>query len=321
MKVLRDPLGQDETPRGSVLSIGNFDGVHIGHQTVLGQVAERAEDLGVASALMTFDPHPVKLLRPHEAPALLTTIDQRISLLARTGLDYALVVPFTHKVARMEAIEFIRQVLVERLAVRQVMIGANFRFGADRRGDVDLLVEAGREYGFEAAAWPTVEVDGTSVSSTRVRESVRQGRMTEARRLLGRVVFGDGRVRVGKRLGRRLGFPTLNIELDNELHPAEGVYVTAVSIPSFNRVFPGVTNVGVRPTVYENSHLTIESHLLDFTADVYDERVRIFFLRRLRDEQTFPSTMQLMAQIRKDVDEARLWLLANPLESMQLVLE
>jgi riboflavin kinase/FMN adenylyltransferase len=320
VEVLRDPLGRDEPPRGAVLSIGNFDGVHVGHQTVLRQVAERAEDMGVPSALMTFDPHPIKLLRPHEAPALLTTIDQRVSLLARTGIDVALVVPFTHKVARMEAMDFVERILVERLAVRQVLIGANFRFGADRRGDVDLLVEAGRRFGFEAAAWPTVSVGESTVSSTRVRTAVRTGDVAGAREMLGRAVFGDGRVQVGKRLGRRLGFPTLNIELENELFPAEGVYVTAVYIPSFDRVFPGVTNVGVRPTVYENSHLVIESHLLDFTADVYDERVRIFFLERLRDERAFASPMQLMAQIQQDVEAARLWLLNHPLESLDLLL-
>lgn len=302
-----------------VLSIGNFDGFHIGHQTVIAKAVDRARELGVPAGLMTFDPHPVKLLRPAQAPRLLTTIEQRLEVLAPSGLDVVAIVPFTHHVARMQANDFIESVLVERLAVREVYIGANFRFGADREGDVDLLVEQGRRLGFSAEAWPTVELDGEVVSSTRVRSAVQRGDVEAAGRLLGRVVFGDGRVMVGKRLGRKLGFPTLNIELENELYPAEGVYVTAVYIPSFQRVFPSVTNIGVRPTVYENSGVTVESHLMDFSADVYDERVRIFFFRRIRPEKTFGSTLQLMSQVGRDVEEARMWHLTHPMETLNLV--
>jgi len=319
VQVLRDPLGVDEPPRGSVLSIGNFDGVHVGHQAVLRHVVERARSEGTVAAAMTLDPHPVKVLRPKEAPSLLSTLAQRLQLIARTGIDTTLVLPFTHALSRMEASEFVRRVLVERLGIREVYIGKNFRFGADRQGDVDLLVRAGEELGFVAAGAPIVEVDGAVVSSSRVRQAVKLGRVGEAWRMLGRAVYGDGEVAVGRRLGRKLGFPTLNTEVDNDLAPGRGVYVTAVHIPSFGRTFPSVTNVGVRPTVYENSCTTIESHLLDFKADVYRERVRVFFLHRLRDEQVFQTAPKLMAQIRKDVEATRLWFLQKPLENLELI--
>lgn len=320
MEVLRDPLGNDDPPRGGVLSIGNFDGVHRGHQAVLSHVVARAHTLAVGALAMTFDPHPVKLLRPADAPRLVTTLDQRLALIARTGIETCLLVPFTHRVARMTAEDFVRDVLVDRFAVQEVYIGKNFRFGADRGGDVELLTRMGNELGFRAASSPIVEYGGGVVSSTRVRQAVTDGRVEEAAGLLDRAVFIDGLVLEGKRLGRTLGFPTLNIEIENELPPDRGVYVTAVHIPSFDRVFPAVTNIGVRPTIYQNSLTTIESHLLDFTADVYREHVRLFFLQRLREEHTFDSPTQLMAQIRLDVAASRAYFEQHPVDNLPLVL-
>jgi riboflavin kinase/FMN adenylyltransferase len=320
VEVLRDPLGLDEPPRGALLSIGNFDGVHIGHQTILRHVAERSREQGTVAAAMTLDPHPVKLLRPRQAPKLVTTLDQRLQLIERTGIQTCLVLPFTHRVARMSAEDFVRDVLVRRLAVREVYIGANFRFGNDRGGDVDLLKRMGRELGFDAAGAPTVQTGGKVVSSTRVRGAIADGRVGEAAELLGRFAYVDGNVLEGKRLGRKLGFPTLNVEWENELIPNRGVYITATHIPSFNRTFPSVTNLGVRPTVYENSIATMESHLLDFTGDVYRERVRLYFLDRVRDEQHFDSTTQLMSQIHRDVQSTRDWFAVRPVDSLNLVL-
>lgn len=320
MEVLRDPLGSDEPPRGAVLSIGNFDGVHLGHQAVLSHVVERAHSLGVPAMAMTFDPHPIKLLRPADAPRLVTTLDQRLALIGRTGIETCLLLPFTHRVSRMTAASFVHDVLVERLAVQEVYIGRNFRFGADRGGDVELLTRMGEELGFRAASSPIVEHGGAVVSSTRVRQMVSEGRVEEAAGLLGRSVFIDGRVLEGKRLGQTLGFPTLNIEVENELIPDHGVYVTAAHIPSFDRTFRAVTNIGVRPTIYQNSATTVESHLLDFTADVYRERVRLFFLRRLREERAFASTTHLMAQIRQDVEASRVFFEERPVGNLPLVL-
>jgi len=318
--IYRDPIGNDDPPRGSVLSIGNFDGVHIGHQAVLRHVVARGAELAATAAAMTLDPHPVKLLRPRQAPLLVTTLAQRLQLIERTGIEAALVVPFTHRLARQSAADFVRDVLVGRLRIREVYIGANFRFGADRGGGVELLREMGRELGFTAASAPTVEHAGKVVSSTRLRRALADGDISLAVGLLGRHPFVDGEVLEGKRLGRRLGFPTLNLGWENELIPKLGVYVTAVHIPSFGRTFPSVTNIGVRPTVYENSMVTMESHLLDFTADVYRERVRLFFLERVRDELHFASTTQLMLQVSRDVAVARVWCAAHPLDSLELVL-
>ena len=320
MKVFRDPLGSDEPPRGAVLTIGNFDGVHLGHQAILRYVVNRADGLGTVASAMTLEPHPVKLLRPRVAPRLLSNLDQRLELIQRTGIEVALVVPFTHRLARMPAEDFVKDVLVDRLAIEEVYIGANFRFGADRGGDVALLEKMGGDLGFKAAASPIVEVDGGVVSSTRVRQAVADGRVDEAASMLGRHVFIDGCVLEGKRLGRKLGFPTLNIEVDNEIEPSRGVYITAVHIPSFGRTFASVTNVGTRPTVYENSILTIETHLFDFTADVYRESVRLFFLKRVRDEVSFPSTVQLMAQIQQDVEASRLFFFQNNIEELGLII-
>ncbi len=319
MQVLYDPLGNEEPPRGAVLSIGNFDGVHLGHQAVLRLMVTRALELGSISAVMTFDPHPLRILRPREAPQLIATPQQRLELMKREGIEVAMVLPFTHRLARMSAEDFVRRVLVERLQVREVYIGNNFRFGADRGGDVDLLASMGRQLGFQAAGFPTVAVDDDMVSSTRLRKDISAGRVEQAWRLLGRPMFVDGEVFRGERLGRKLGFPTLNIAPENELFPCKGVYVTVVHIPSFSRVFPSVTNVGVRPTLYENYCTTVESHLLDFTADVYKETVRLYFLKRLRDEQVFQSTLQLVAQVRRDVEATRLWFLQHPVEGMELI--
>jgi riboflavin kinase/FMN adenylyltransferase len=320
VEVYRDPLGLDEPPRGCVLSIGNFDSVHVGHQAVLRHAVDRSREVGTRAAALTLDPHPVKLLRPREAPLLVTTLEQRLQLIGLTGIHAALVLPFTHRLARSPAEKFVRDVLVGRLQIREVYIGANFRFGADRGGDVGLLQRMGRELGFSAASAPTVEVGGVVVSSTRVRAALADGRVGEMVDLLGRYTFVDGRVLEGKRLGRTLGFPTLNIEWENELTPKQGVYLSAVHIPSFGRTFAAVTNIGVRPTVYENSVVTIESHLLDFTGDVYGEPVRLFFLERLRDERHFASTTQLMVQIRRDVGAAREWFERKPVGELDLVL-
>jgi len=319
MQVLRDPLGNDDPPRGAVLTIGNFDGVHIGHQAILSRVVERSEALGTVAAAMTFDPHPLKLLHPKAAPRLMTTMAERLQLLEKQRVEVALVVPFTHSLARMRAVDFVRRVLVDRLAVREVLIGENFFFGADREGDVHLLERLGEELGFQAHGVPPVVLGHEVVSSTRIRQEIARGHVDAVWELLGRPLFIDGQVFQGERLGRRLGFPTLNTAVENELYPAHGVYVTVVHIPSFGRAFAAVTNIGVRPTVYENYSTTIESHLLDFTADLYNERVRIFFVRRIRDEKVFSSTMALVAQIRRDVQSARDWFSEHPVSTLDLV--
>ncbi|MGC8917034.1 MAG: bifunctional riboflavin kinase/FAD synthetase [Thermoanaerobaculum sp.] len=305
MEVIRDPSPWTELPRGGVVSIGNFDGVHRGHQQLLQQAVARARELAVPAIGVTFWPHPEKVLRPDSGMKLLTTREQKRELLARTGLDVLVELTFTKEFAATTADSFARGFLHGRLRPAEVHLGFNFRFGQGRQGDVAFLEALGGELGFQVRGMPPVEDAGGPVSSSRVRQVVAVGRVEEARELLGRYFFVDGKVSLGKRLGRRLGFPTLNVDPENQLLPANGVYITATFIGSFARLFPGVTNVGVRPTLYDNHRLMVETHLLDFTADVYREPVRLFFLHRLRDEMRFPDVLALTAQVQADILKAR----------------
>jgi len=320
MQVLRDPLGSEQPPRRGVLSIGNFDGVHLGHQAVLRHLVERARALATVPIVMTFEPHPVKLLRPGEAPRLLSTLDQRLQLIAREGIEVCLVVEFTHALARMTADDFMQQVLVDRLEIREVYIGRNFRFGADRGGSVDLLVRRGRELGFSAGAALPVRVLGEVVSSSRVRHEVETGRVGLAWSLLGRPVFLDGTVVVGRRLGRSLGFPTANLELANELLPKQGVFVTAIHLPHSDRILGSVTNIGTRPTVSAAAGCAVETHIFDLDEDLYGQPARLYLLERLRDERSFGSLEELSAQIAQDASQARQWLGRRPPDGLDLTL-
>lgn len=319
MEILYTLGTSSDLPRGGVVTIGNFDGVHLGHQALLAETVARARELGVPAVGLTFDPHPERVLRPESGLKLLSTRAQRAQLVGRSGIDALVELVFDRRLAAMSAAEFAREYLHRRLAVREVRLGASFRLGAGREGDVDALSVASLELGFGVVGVSPVVLNDEPVSSTRVRREVARGHVEEAWRLLGRTYFVDGRVSVGKRMGRRLGFPTINIEVENELLPAHGVYITGVHLPSFGRVFGSVTNIGVRPTVYERSAVTVECHVVDFNADVYREDVRLFFLRRLRDERLFSSSMELVAQIRRDVEAARLHFLGHALPDSSLV--
>jgi len=320
VEVIRDPTPSTDLPAGGLVTVGNFDGVHRGHQLLVREAVARATELDVPAVVLTFFPHPEKVLRPESGIRLLTTRNQKAQLLERLGVETLVEIGFTREFAATPADEFARAFLHDRLRPREVRIGANFRFGAGRQGDLEFLKAMGAELGFEVAGVDPVMDNGDAISSTRVRRRVAEGDVGEAWRLLGRPYFVDGDVFSGERMGRQIGFPTINVKLANELPPAQGVYVTAVHIPSFGRVFPSVTNYGVRPTVYEDYPATLESHLLDFTADVYEEPVRVFFLKRLRAEMVFPNSMALTAQIRSDVDAARSYLAATELPSELLIL-
>jgi riboflavin kinase/FMN adenylyltransferase len=294
--------------------------VHLGHQAVLRHLVGRARALETVPVAMTFEPHPVKLLRPDEAPRLLSTLDQRLQLIAREGIEVCLVVEFTRELARMSAEDFIRSVLVDRLAIQEVYIGRSFRFGADRGGSVDLLVRRGQELGFSAGAARPVRVQGEVVSSSRVRHEVAAGRVGTAWSLLGRPVFLDGTVVRGRRLGRTLGFPTANLEPANELLPRPGVFVSAIQLPETGRVLGSVTNIGTRPTVGGGGSCSVETHVLDIDEDLYDQPVRLFLLDRLRDERSFASLDELAGQISRDTGQARAWLARHRLDRIELVL-
>lgn len=305
MQVFRDPLASSDLPRESVVTIGNFDGVHRGHRAILEKAVSRARATERPAVAITFEPHPLKVLRPELAPKMIQTLAQKEEGLEAIGIDALLVVPFTRDFSLTEPEEFVREFLVGRLAVAEVVLGAHFAFGRGKRGNLELLAALGAGYGFAAGAVPEVIHEGIPISSTRIREAIADGKIAEANAMLGRPHALDGLISRGDRMGRRIGYPTINLAAENELSPADGVYFSRVYFKSFDRQFACVTNIGRRPTVYEDYETTIESYILDFSSDVYGERIRLFFLDRLREERTFPSMMELTAQIGRDIEATR----------------
>ena len=305
MHVIRDPLQSSDLPRGGVATIGNFDGVHLGHRRILETVVARARETHKPSIAITFDPHPIAVLRPDQAPPRLQTLRQKEEEIESLGVEWLLVIPFTRDFSLTEPEDFARDFLGRRLGVSEIFLGAHFAFGRGKRGDLALLERLSGECGFAAEGVPEVIHDGLPISSTRIREALGRGDVALARALLGRDYGIDGIVARGDRRGRKIGYPTINLAPENELFPSDGVYVTRIGIRSFGRRFDSVTNVGRRPTVYEDFSTTIETYVFDFSADVYGERVRLFFLERLRDERKFPSVMALTEQIGRDIEAAR----------------
>jgi riboflavin kinase/FMN adenylyltransferase len=312
MLVLHDPLRQTDLPRGCVATIGNFDGMHVGHQQIVRGIVERAQELGRPSAVITFHPHPLTIVAPDRVPKQIITLAQKEELLRELGVDAMLVVPFSHEFSRWTADRFIDEFLVAALQVKEVRIGRDFGFGAGREGNLEKLAAAGLRSGFDVLGIDDVRVRGIRISSSIVREAIAKGRLRIVTHALGRTYFVDGRVATGRKLGRKLGFPTVNVDPANELYPEGGVYVTTCRFESFDRSFEGVTNVGVRPTLYENYARTIESHILDFDSNVYGDTVRLYFHKLLRREQQFRSALELTNQIRLDITRARTYFLQHP---------
>ena len=307
MLVLHDPLRQTDLPRGCIATIGNFDGMHVGHQAIIRGVVERAREQQRPSAVITFNPHPLSIVAPDRVPKQILTIAQKEELIADLGVDALLIVPFTHDFSRWPAERFINEFLVNALQVKEVRIGRDFCFGAGRTGNLEMLKASGAQHGFAVEGAEDVRVHGIRVSSSLVRDAIRKGAMRTVSLALGRTYFIDGRVATGRRLGRKIGFPTVNVDPANELFPGSGVYVTTSRFESFQRSFESVTNIGVRPTLYENYATTIESHIFDFDSNVYDDTVRVYFHVLLRREQQFPSALELTNQIRKDIQRSREW--------------
>jgi riboflavin kinase/FMN adenylyltransferase len=305
LRVLRDPLRASDLPRGGIVTIGNFDGVHLGHRRILEAAVARAKESGRPSVAVTFEPHPLAVLRPDHAPRRIQTLRQKEEAIEALGIDSLLVIPFTRDFSLTEPEAFVRDFLGERLAASELVLGHHFAFGRGKRGDLALLKRLGPECGFDAWGVEEVIEGGEPVSSTRIRDAISKGRLAEANAMLGREYFLEGIVSRGERVGRKIGYPTINLAPENELHPADGVYVTRIEISSFGRRFDSVTNIGRRPTVYQDFSTTIETYVLDFTSDVYGERVRLFFHERLREERTFPSVMALTEQIGRDIESTR----------------
>lgn len=288
--------------RYPVLAIGNFDGLHRGHAKIVERIQRGAGERGGTSVVLTFDPHPPRVLRPDKAPALLMTKAQKIAALAKAGVQGVAVVRFTHEMSQWEPETFVRTVLADWLRVAEVWVGADFLFGRDRSGNFTLLKSIGAQHGFRTEKIDPVRYKEFVVSSTRIRRLVTEGRVDEAGALLGHHYAIDGVVVEGAKRGREIGFPTANLAIDNELLPPHGVYATTVSIEG--AIYPSVTNVGLRPTFGDQPATTVESHLIDRSMDLYGRAVRLAFVQRLRDERKFPDLEALQDQISADVRRA-----------------
>ncbi|MGH9720572.1 MAG: bifunctional riboflavin kinase/FAD synthetase [Bryobacteraceae bacterium] len=288
----------------SALTIGNFDGVHAGHRQILRRVAAVAAAGGWKPSVLTFDPHPTRVVAPSRTPALMTTPEARCALMQQEGIEQVLILPFNQSVAALTPRQFVAGILVENLGARSVMVGRNFRFGHKQAGDVKLLQALGRELGFETEVLAEVTVRGTLVSSSAIRKLVTAGEVSQAGRLLTRPFFLAGPVVRGRGVGSKETVPTLNLAPETELLPASGVYITRTSEASKGRDWRSVTNVGVRPT-FGGTGLSIETFLLDGLAGDRPERIRVEFLKRLREERKFESAAELKAQILRDVSRAQ----------------
>jgi len=290
----------------AVVTIGNFDGVHIGHQALFHLVIAKAEVLRGTSVAITFEPHPVRVLNGNSFPPLITLYEQKVDLIGRSGIDVLIVIPFTRRFAEISATDFIVNILLERIGMKAIVVGKDYAFGKNREGNVEMLYRLGDRFGFEVVVtdWITIPVNGIGrVSSTKIRELVLDGQMEEARKLLGRYYQIRGTVVKGRnRGGKLLGFPTANIHLVDELCPRTGVY--AVTVECLGKQFLGVANIGYSPT-FDDCLFTVEVHILNFSGHLYDEKIRVNFVKRIRDEIRFSGIQELSDQIRKDIQNAR----------------
>ena len=297
---------------GGVITIGNFDGVHIGHQALFYEVIERAHAIKGTSIAMTFEPHPLRVLKKNVSPPLITMFEQKVELIERSGIDVLISIPFTLEFAAISAQSFVEDLLVRRIGMKAIVVGEDYAFGKNREGDIDLLNSLAPRLGFEVIVTSLIRtVQGTleRISSTAIRESVQAGEMQYACRMLGRHFQIRGTVEAGRdRGGKLLGFPTANLKLEDELIPKTGIY--AVTVETRGGLLQGVANIGYSPT-FDDRQFTVEVHILDFKEFIYGQRIRVNFIRRIRDEIKFSSLGALKDQIAKDVETARRLLAEN----------
>lgn len=286
------------------LTIGNFDGVHLGHQAMLERLKEAARAFGIPSCVLTFEPHPREFFAPDHAPTRLTNLREKLELLAEFGVDRAHVCRFNYEFAKITAEDFVERILAHGLGARWLLVGDDFRFGARRAGDFDLLKQAAPRCGFEVAAMESVGLEGLRISSTAIRNALVAGDVALARRLLGRPYSISGRVVDGDKLGKKIGFPTANIQLKHNRPPVSGIFVVEVEGLAA-KPLPGVASLGVRPTLKQGGKPTLEVHIFDFNLEIYRRHVRVDFLHKLRDEEKFPDMESLTRQIALDVENAK----------------
>lgn len=308
MQIVRGLESFPPDARPSVVALGTFDGVHLGHRAILGTAVTHAREAGLQALACTFEQHPIEILQPARAPRSITTVEERLALIAETGVDGVVVLSFTPELAAVEPEAFVKEVLLGRLRAQQIVVGFNHRFGRGARGDAGLLQELASRLGFRAHVVPPLTVGGVPVSSSEVRTALQRGDVVAAARFLGRPYAIGGTVTSGAGRGRTLGFPTANLAPDGNLLIPRGVYGCLAHVDGV--VHPTVVNIGVRPTFAETT-LAIEAHLLDFTGDLYGRRMRLDFMLHLREEMRFPSVEDLKAQIARDVEAARVGLAAR----------
>jgi riboflavin kinase/FMN adenylyltransferase len=289
----------------AVITIGNFDGVHIGHQALFHEAIEKAEAIGGTSVAMTFDPHPLRVMKQNNHPPLITLYEQKSELMERTGIEVLICVPFTREFAAQTAEQFVRDLLVQKIGMKAIVVGQDYSFGKNRQGDLELLKSFGPEYGFEVivAGWiKSARALAERISSTRIRQLVADGRMEHAEKMLGRHYQIRGKVVTGRdRGGKLLGIPTANINLHDELCPKTGIY--AVTVECEGKQHRGVANIGYSPT-FEDHEFTVEVHILDFSDNIYGKKIRVNFIKRIRDEKKFSDISELIAQIKLDIAAA-----------------
>jgi riboflavin kinase/FMN adenylyltransferase len=303
MKVFRSSLEARGALRSPAVAIGNFDGVHLGHQALFARARELVRPAGEVVAL-TFEPHPARFFNPELAPPLIQTPEQKLAALEACGVDAVVAEPFDRDFAALAPEAFARTILAERLGARHVVVGKGFIFGARRAGSLETLEQLGAGLGFQAHGVETVRVASIAVSSTKLREFLLLGKVGGASMLLGRDYIVEGKVVPGKARGRSIGIPTANVSAENEIVPRKGVYAGWAKIPD-GRVLPAVTNIGTNPTFEKADVLSLEVHLLDFSGDLYGQRLGVVFTQRLRDEKRFNSVDELLEAIRYDIREAR----------------
>jgi riboflavin kinase / FMN adenylyltransferase len=302
MQIVRHPDPHAPKLQGSVVTMGNFDGIHLGHQALIDGAVEDARSSRIPSVVLTFEPHPLQVLAPERAPKMLLSHKDKMELLRSLGVDVVMIQHFDLQFAKLAAEEFVRVVLLDRLKAAKIWVGKDLRFGQGRKGGVDDLLRWGTEAGFQVGIVEPILVDGVRVSSSRIRQLITDGKVDGARSLLGRYHFVSGRVVTGHQRGRDLGFPTANISSRTEVLPADGIYATLLHLGE--RTLLSVSSVGLNPT-FGAGPRTIESHILNFHEDIYGAHVKLAFVKKIRDEKKFASTDELANQIRGDVASAQ----------------
>lgn len=305
-KIIRGLLNLPSNPVGCVATIGNFDGVHLGHQAVLQQLAMKGDTLGLPAVVIVFEPQPNEFFAPDKAPARLCRFREKIEALRCYSIQQLCVLKFNKRLAQMAADEFVQRLLVDGLNVKYLVVGDDFRFGKDRQGDFAMLQQAGEKHGFQVVNMHTFSIEQHRVSSTRIRLALEQGDLLLAEKLLGRPYRMSGRVAHGDKRGRTLGFPTANIHLHRHKVPLTGVYAVQL-FGIAGEPIQGVANVGLRPTVAGLQRALLEVHLFDFERDIYGEHVQVHFLKKLRDEQKFSDLDALTKQIKSDCQQAKVY--------------